>query len=235
MKRKTKRSSEKEKTENNVPENTDGIVRVAIADDHDISVTGLSEIISEIDNFKVELTASNGKELYDKMLVAKTLPDIVVLDISMPVWDGYQTIEAIKAKWSNIDFLIISMHNHELGIIKMFRSGAGGYLMKNSKPQEIKKAIIAIHEHGHYFSEVASMSMFNKLRVSDSHSFLTEKEMQLLKYCASGLTYKEIAVKMKTSERNLHVYRVSLFEKFNVNKREELVICAIKMGILYID
>jgi two-component system, NarL family, invasion response regulator UvrY len=210
-------------------------VNVAIADDHEISLTGLSEIISEMDGFKVNIVAGNGKELYDKIVVAKEIPDIVTLDISMPVWDGYQTIEAIHAKWPEIKILIITMHNHEMGIIKMLRSGASGYLMKNSKPHEIKKAILSIHERGHYFNETASSSMFNKLKVSDNKSSLTEKELQLLRYCASGMTYKQIAGHMKTNERNVHVYRVSLFEKFKVNTREELILCALRMGMLYME
>src|SRR5690349_7069624 len=111
-------------------------VRVAIADDHEIVLNGVRGIISGFVGFKVEVTASNGKELYQKLLAMETLPDIVVMDISMPVWDGYETLDAIRKKWPDLKVLILTMHKHELAIIKMFRSGANGYMLKNSAPKE---------------------------------------------------------------------------------------------------
>src|ERR1035437_4744514 len=122
--------------------------RVAIADDDELAIRALSDITSEIPGFSVDLVACNGKELYDKLNAAEVLPDIVMLDISMPVWDGYQTIHALKKKWPDIKVLVITMHKHEFGIIKMLKNDANGYLLKNSKPQEIKKALQSIAEKG---------------------------------------------------------------------------------------
>src|SRR5258708_5948483 len=112
----------------------ESIIRVAIADDHEIVLNGVKEIISGFGGFHVDITESNGKELFHKLSIAETLPDLVVMDISMPVWDGYETLDAIRKKWPDMKILILTMHKHELAIIKMFRAGANGYLLKNSPP-----------------------------------------------------------------------------------------------------
>lgn len=213
----------------------DSIVKVAIADDHEIVLNGVRGIISGFDGFTVDIAAGNGKELFQKLSAAETLPDIVVMDISMPVWDGYETLDAIRKKWPELKVLILTMHKHELAIIKMFRGGANGYLLKNSPPKELHKAMQSIVDTGLYFSEVASSNLYHRLLHSNIMPSLTEKEIQLLKYCHTDLTYKEIADKMNISERSVAGYRTSLFEKLGINSRAGLVVCAIKMGLVPIE
>lgn len=208
----------------------ESIIRIAVADDHEIVLNGVKEIITGFGGFSVDIVASNGKELFQKLLSAETLPDIVVMDISMPVWDGYETLDAIRKKWPDMKILVLTMHKHEFAIIKMFRSGANGYLLKNSPPNELQKALQSIYETGLYFSEVASSNLYHRLQHSNIMPSLTEKEIQLLKYCHTDLTYKEIADKMNISERSVAGYRTSLFEKLGINSRAGLVVCAIKMG-----
>src|SRR5882757_8789478 len=106
-------------------------IKLAIADDHEIVRKGVMEIISGFGDFSIDIEADNGKDLYNKLLAAEVLPDIVVMDISMPVWDGYETLTAIKKKWPEMKVLILTMHKHEFAIIRMFRGGANGYLLKN--------------------------------------------------------------------------------------------------------
>ena len=213
----------------------ESIIRVAIADDHEIVLNGVKGIISGFQGFKVEMTASNGKDLFNKLMAAETLPDIVITDISMPVWDGYMTLDAIKKEWPAMKVLILTMHKHELAIIKMFRSGANGYLLKNSPPIELQKALIAIFETGLYFSEVASSNLYYRLQHSNILPSLSEKEIQLLKYSHTDLTYKEIADKLNTTERSIAGHRTGLFEKLGVNSRAGLVVCAIQMGLSPIE
>lgn len=213
----------------------ESIIRVAIADDHEIVLNGVKEIVSRFEGFKVEITAGNGKELYQKMAAAENLPDIVLMDVSMPVWDGYETLDAIRKRWPDMKVLVLTMHKHELAIIRMFRAGAAGYMLKNSPPQELQKAMRSIVETGLYFSEVASSNLYHRLLHSDVMPSLTEKEIQLLKYCHTDLTYKEIADKMNISERSVAGYRTNLFEKLGVNSRAGLVVCAIKMGLISVE
>jgi two-component system invasion response regulator UvrY len=213
----------------------ESIVRVAIADDHEIVLNGVKEIVSRFEGFKVEITAANGKELYQKMAAAEHLPDIVLMDVSMPIWDGYETLDAIRKRWPDMKVLVLTMHTHELAIIRMFRSGAKGYMLKNSPPSELHKAMRSIVDSGFYFSEIASSNLYHRLLHSDIMPSLTEKEIQLLKYCHTDLTYKEIADKMNISERSVAGYRTNLFEKLQVNSRAGLVVCAIKMGLISIE
>ncbi|MFI4919998.1 MAG: response regulator [Legionellales bacterium] len=211
------------------------IIKVAVADDHEIVRKGVMEIILSFGGFSIDIEASNGKELFNQLSAAETLPDIVVMDISMPVWDGYETLDAIRKKWPEMKVLILTMHKHEFAIIKMFRSGANGYLLKNTPPKELHKALKAIFDTGLYFSEVASSNLYHRLQYSNIIPLLSEKEMQLLKFCHTDLTYKEIAGKMNISERSVAGYRVNLFEKLGVNSRAGLVVCGIQMGLIPVE
>lgn len=208
------------------------VIRLAIAEDHEIVRRGIKEIILSFGGFTIDFEAGNGNELYQKLLSAETLPDIVVMDISMPVWDGYETLDAIRKKWPELKVLILTMHKHELAIIKMFRSGANGYLLKNSNPKELQKGLQSIYDTGLYFSEIASGNLYMRLQQSNIMPSLSEKEVQLLKLCHTDLTYKEIADKMGITERSVAGHRVNLFEKLNVTSRAGLVICAMQIGLI---
>lgn len=211
------------------------VIRLALADDHEIVRRGIKEIIGSFGGFSIDLEASDGKELYQKLLAADKLPDIVVMDVSMPVWDGYETLDAIRKKWPHLRVLVLTMHKHEFAIIRMFRNGANGYLLKNSSPKELQKALESIHSLGLYFSEIASSNLYHRLQNSTIMPTLSEKEIQLLKYCHTDLTYKEIADLMGITERSVAGLRMGLFDKLAVNSRAALVICAIQMGLTPIE
>jgi len=131
--------------------------------------------------------------------------------------------------------LILTIHKHELAIIQMIRSGANGFLFKNSPPKELQKALQSILDTGMYFSEIASSNLYHRLQQSNLMPFLTYKEIQLLKYSPTNLTYKEIAEKMGISSLSVVGYRNTLFEKLGVNSRAGLIVCAIQMGLIYVD
>jgi two-component system invasion response regulator UvrY len=208
------------------------VINVAIAEDHEIVRRGVIEIIQSFGGYNVVIEASDGKELFDKLSTAEHLPDIVVMDISMPNWDGYETMDAIRTNWPGLKVLILTMHKHEFAIIKMFRAGVNGYLLKNSNPKELQKALQAILETGLYFGEVASSNLYHRLLQSNIMPVLSEKEILLIKFCHTDLTYKEISDRMGISERSVAGYRDHLFEKFGVNSRAGLVVCAIQMGFM---
>jgi two-component system, NarL family, invasion response regulator UvrY len=212
----------------------DSVIRVAIADDHDMVLNGVKGIIQGFGGFSIEIIASDGKELYEKLLAADQLPDIVIMDVSMPVWNGYDTLDAIRIKWPELKVLILTMHKHEVAIIRMYKAGANGYLLKNSPPKELLKAIRSILDTGLYFSELASRTLYHKLN-SNIVVTLTDKEIQLLKYCHTDLTYKEIADKMNVSERSIAGYINVLFDKLNVKSRSGLIVCGIQMGIIRVE
>jgi len=211
------------------------VTRFAIAEDHEIVRKGVIDMILSFGGYKMDIEAGNGKELFDKLSGAAMLPDIVVMDISMPVWNGYETLDAIRKKWPGLKVLILTIHKHELAIIQMIRSGANGFLFKNSPPKELQKALQSILDTGMYFSEIASSNLYHRLQQSNLMPFLTYKEIQLLKYSPTNLTYKEIAEKMGISSLSVVGYRNTLFEKLGVNSRAGLIVCAIQMGLIYVD
>jgi two-component system invasion response regulator UvrY len=210
----------------------ESIIRIAIAEDQEIVRRGVIEILHSFGGYRVDIEADNGRELIDKIAAAETLPDLAIIDVSMPVMDGYETMDILKKKWPDLNVLVLTMHKHEFAIIKMFRSGANGYLLKNSSPKTLQTAIQSILETGLYFSEIASGKLYYRLQHSNIIPSLTEKEIQLLKLCPTDFTYKEIADMMKISERSVAGYRTTLFEKLEVNSRAGLVVCGIQMGLI---
>ena len=214
---------------------TESYINVAIADDHTIVRKGVCGIILSFEKFIVLFEASNGKELLDKMSSAKVLPDIVILDVSMPKLDGYDTLVQIKKKWPNIKVLVLTMFNNEFSIIKMIRNGANGYLLKNSDPKDLEKALFTIYKNSFYNSEIVSNHLYHVIHKSEILPQITEKEKNFLSFCGTDLSYEEIAIKLKVSTRSVVGFRDSLFEKLKVNSRPALTVWAIKLGFISID
>jgi two-component system invasion response regulator UvrY len=210
-------------------------IKIAIAEDQAIVRQGIIQIIQSFGGYFIDIEASNGAELIEKLSEAESLPDIVVMDISMPTMDGYETLDAIRKKWPKLKVLILTMHKHEFAIIKMFRSGANGYLLKNSNPKELQRALESILDTGLYFAEVATGNLYQRLLQANVVPSLNEKEIQLLRFCSTSLNYKDISEKMGITERSVAGYRSSLFEKFGVNSREGLVVCALQMGLIHVE
>lgn len=210
----------------------DKIRLVAVADDHAIVRKGIIELINNFVNFKVIIEAANGQELIEKIQSAEELPDTVLLDINMPVLNGYETAAIIKKNWSEIKMLALSMYDHEYSIIKMLRNGAHGYILKGMKPEELKDALQQLSQQQYYHSNLVSGRLYNAIHADKENGLnLSQKEMKFLSYCCTDMTYKEIGVKMELSQRTIEGYRDALLEKLNVRSRSGLVVFAINMGL----
>lgn len=214
---------------------TEQSIKVCIADDHVLFRKGLSELIADFGNVQLLFDAGNGAELLEKLRLAKHLPDICILDINMPVLNGFDTAMEIKKRWPKMKMLALSMSDSEVSIIRMLRMGANGYVLKDVEPSELKKAISTIHKDGFYHSEIVTgrlVRLSKETTDDDETDVLTEKEIQFLQYCCSELTYKDIAEKMGHSHRTIDGYRDNLFIKLNIKSRTGLVIYAIRSGIV---
>ena len=179
--------------------------------------------------------ADNGKEL--KALIQQhRVPDIVLLDVNMPEMDGFETTRWLHKNYPQIKVLVLSMLSDEKTIIKMFRLGAKGYLLKNTDPEELKKALDAIYNKNVYLSEYVSgklVSGLNKYTDTDEKPlFLNEREKEFLRWSCTELAYKDIAAQMNVSPRTVDDYRQSLFGKLKVHSRVGLVMYAIRNGIV---
>ncbi len=216
------------------------MVKVVLADDHILLRNGLAGLINGFDGYTVLFEANNGQDLM-KTLEANNLPDLVLLDINMPVKDGFETALWLKQNHPDIKVLALSMYDNEPSIIKMLRNGAKGYLLKDTAPKEFKTALDAVMSKGFYYSEMVTGKLIHAVNNMDepqqqknSFSKLNEKETEFLKLACTEMTYKEIADKMFLSPRTIDGYRDALFEKLNVKTRVGLVMYAIKTGLVQV-
>lgn len=210
-------------------------IRVALADDHTMFRKGMVELLRNADDkFEIVAEAGNGQELVDKIAQLDEPPQVCLLDVNMPVMDGYKTLALLRMKYRDMKFLTISMYDHEFAIIKMLRQGANGYLLKEDDPEVLKQAIEYVATHDFYHSELTS-SHLNTLRTSENAQrqiTLTANEKVFLELCCTEMIYKEIANQMGLSVRTVEGYRDDLFEKLGVNTRTGLVIYALKHGLV---
>lgn len=208
-------------------------IHIALADDHTILRKGVAEILSRFGDIKVVIEAGNGQELLDKISAAKTLPDVCIVDINMPVMNGYETTAAICRQWPDIKVLALSMYDAELNVIRMLRNGAHGYVLKDADPMELRVAITEVAKHGIYHSDLVRGRTKHSAG-NFSGTDLNDRETQFLELCCTELTYKEIAEKMHLSPRTIDGYREALFERLTITSRTGLVIFAIKTGLVHI-
>ncbi|RYD59462.1 MAG: response regulator transcription factor [Sphingobacteriales bacterium] len=205
-------------------------ITVALADDHTILREGLIRIISNFPGVVVVADANDGKALVDRIGKLETLPDIVLIDVNMPTMDGYTTARELKRRWPELRILALSMYEHEENIIKMLRSGANGYVLKNIKPAELQNAIRHLKYNEFYYSDIVTGRLLNMVYQEEDTEPLTDRELEFLKYCCMEKTYKEIAELMHLSPRTIDGYRDALFKKLNITSRVGLAIFAIRIG-----
>ncbi len=210
-------------------------VSVAIADDHSLLRKALANLVNAYEGYMVMIEADNGKDLRTKIQQAG-IPDIVMLDVNMPEMDGFETTQWLHKNYPQIKILALSMLSDERTIIKMFRLGAKGYLMKNTDPEELKKALDSLIDKNVYLSEYVSGKLVSGLHQNADQQIkelvLNEREREFLRWTCSELSYKEIAEKMFVSPRTVDDYRQGLFAKLKVHSRVGLVMYAIKNGIV---
>jgi len=210
---------------------------LVLVDDHSLLRIGLAQLLQSL-GYTVIFEADDGKEFIEK-LSNTNLPDIVLMDINMPLMDGYETTQWLKTNYPDIKVLALSMYDNENSIIRMLKAGAKGYILKDSEPAELREAIDALISKGYYYSDLVSGKLIHAINKIDDTgndvntvSNLNERETDFLKYACTELTYKEIADKMFVSPRTIDGYRDALFEKLHVKTRVGLVMYAIKNGIV---
>jgi two-component system invasion response regulator UvrY len=214
------------------------VYQVAIADDHTLMRNALARLVASFSQFAVLYEAGNGKELIEK-IQAQGIPDIILLDINMPVMDGYDTAKWLTKNYPQIKILSLSMQSDELSIIRMLRLGAKGYLMKNVEPEELNTALESVIRKDFYLSDSISGKIISGLHQNLDQSpemiKITEKEKEFLRLVCTELSYKEISEKMFLSPRTIEDYRNSLYEKLNVRTRMGLAMYAIKNKIVEVN
>lgn len=209
-------------------------LRIAIVDDHTLFTGALSEMISQLGNYEVILRAENGKDFITKLSSTPESPHIILLDLSMPVMDGFETLAWIKSNMPEIKVLVLSMNDDEQSIINCLKLGASGYLLKNTSPVTLKNAMETIMNKGFFHNETINSALLNGMNGTENthHADLKENEIWFLKLVCTEMTYKEIAEEMMLSPKTIDGYRDNLFKKLNVKSRVGLALYAFHNNLI---
>ena len=204
---------------------------IVIVDDHVLIAEALATMINNIPNFDILYVCSNGNDMIERFKQPRNLPDVVILDVQMPVMDGYKVAEWLTAHHPGILILALSMQDDDEKIIRMIRAGAKGYLLKSIQQKDLAHALTCVVKDGIYFSAMVSKVLGNDyLKKEVLKRELSEKEKELLPHFCTDLTYKEIAANLYLSHRTVESHANSIMEKLQVRNRIGLVLLAIKRG-----
>ncbi len=208
-------------------------IQIAIVDDHAMFRRGIANLLSELEGIEVIFEASNGKDLQSQLPLHPGV-SVLLMDINMPILDGYKATAWVREHHPGVHILALSMLDEDIAVIQMLKAGAGGYVLKESQPAELFRAISEIHTKGFYLNEMVSGKMLHSFQSANRHTDdakLTPREIEFLRLCVSELTYKEIAEKMGIASRSVDNYRDSVFEKLGIKSRVGLVLYALRQNI----
>lgn len=212
-------------------------IKVLLTDDHPIVRYGLKSAIERnCKDIKVVGEASNGKEVLE--IAKEKHVDIYILDISMPILNGIETAMRLRKVDPKSKVIILSIHDKRVFVERALKSGARGYILKESATEEVIRAIREVHMGRFYLSPAISSFIVNGFlskvhgpTISEEIVNLTKREREILKFIAEGFTNKEIARKIDLSLYTVHVHRKNIMQKLDIHKRADLVRYAIKEGI----
>jgi DNA-binding NarL/FixJ family response regulator len=210
---------------------------VALADDHQLVRNSIAHLVETFPRCMVLFQADNGEEVLKNIKNKRAkLPDILLLDISMPVMDGFETVTVLSKLYPTIKVIALTMNTSEQSVVKMLRKGAKGFLSKNTPAPELQKAIETVFDKGFYLPEEFSWKLVNSIsdmsETPAEPSELSDKEKEFLRFNCTDLSTEGIAKKMFISARTVEGYRVGLYEKLKVRTRMGLAFYAIQNGIV---
>lgn len=209
------------------------MIKIALIDDHALLRSGLASVITGFGDYEIVFEADNGKH-FIQQLSTYPCPDVVLLDITMPEMDGFETAGWIKENRPDIKILVLSMLDNDAAIIRMLRNGARGYILKDSKPEVLRSSLHSIVHKGFCTNELVSGKMvhfINKGGDAKEVHTLSDKEIAFLKLCCSEKSYKEMADELGIAPRTVESLRSSLFDKLETTSRVGLVLYAIRNGL----
>lgn len=205
---------------------------VVIVEDHILLSQAIGGLVDGFSKFKVLYLCKNGRELLTKFKDPKNIPDIVLMDINMPIMNGIETTAALKEQYPQVNVLALSVEEDEKTVLKMLRSGAKGYLLKDTEKSILENALIEVQETGFYHTKNVTNLLLGSLnKKKDNQIVLKDREIEFIKHACTEKTYKEIASDMCLSPKTIEGYRDVLFEKLNLKNRTGLVVYAIKNKI----
>jgi two-component system response regulator NreC len=214
-----------------------GSVRIVLGDDHTLVRQGLRKILEEQPEWTVVAEASDGREAVRQTLSLR--PDVVVLDIGMPLLNGIEATRQIARRFANISILILSMHSEEAYITQAMQAGARGYLLKDSADTDLIRAVAAVATGKSFFSPaVAKVMLDDYVRhlsekgIVDRFEALSEREREIFQLIAEAHSNKEIADLLSVSPATVETHRAHILQKLDVHNTAELVLYAVRRGVI---
>ncbi len=213
------------------------MIKVLIADDHSLVRTGLRRIIEESNNIIVIAEAEDGRQALTKL--KENLPDVAVIDISMPGMDGFELIEHIKEYAPDLPIIVLTMHEEDQYVFRAIKAGAKGYVTKRSAPEQITEAINKVYHGGRYLTQTAAEALaVHVASIQNEHRSLLDglsnREVQVLRRLALGQTNREIADSYNISVKTVDTYRLRLLKKLNLRNNADLSRFAIQHNLIEI-
>lgn len=209
-------------------------IRILIADDHGVLRAGLRALLTGAPDIEVVAEAGNGEEALD--LAAQTLPDIALIDISMPRLDGIEVTRRLKQVLPEIQVLLLTMHEDGGLLREALRAGAAGYVVKRAAESELMTAIQAVRRGELYVHPALTRSLLQEITPADPPARqaepLSQREVDVLRLIAQGHTNRQVAEALSLSVRTVESHRASIMEKLGLHSRAELVTYAIKRGLI---
>jgi DNA-binding NarL/FixJ family response regulator len=207
------------------------MIRILLADDHNVVRKGLRGTLQEYDDWNVCGEASNGRDAVRLALELK--PDLVVLDLTMPELNGIEATRQIKKSLPQTEILIFTMHETEEMILRAFEAGARGFVLKSDDELELVEAIKVISRHKPFFTTAASEALLdNLLRPSMRDSVLTDREREVVQLLAEGKANKEVATALDISVKTVETHRATIMRKLEIDSIADLVRYAIRNQLI---
>jgi two-component system response regulator NreC len=212
-------------------------LRIMLADDHIVMRTGLRALLERQPDLEVVGESENGRETVE--LAASLSPDVVVMDVGMPVLNGIEATKTIVTQRPATAVVILSMHADESYVMRALKAGARGYLLKDSAAADLISAIQAVSQNKSFFSPKVSrilaedyVRVLKQKGAVDSYDLLTTREREILQLLAEGKANKEVATALNISPYTVETHRSHILEKLNLHNPAELILYAVRKGII---
>jgi DNA-binding NarL/FixJ family response regulator len=206
------------------------MIELILADDHDMFLEGLVSLLEKQNKYRILGVANNGERVIELLEIKP--PQVLLLDINMPVMNGINVMGIVRKKFSSVKVIVLTMHNSAAFVHNLLRMGAAGYILKNTGIRELNMAIDNVMAGGTFFSTDVAITISKVPEHQQEDVSLTRREIEIIKELANGLSTKEIAEKLFLSIYTIETHRKNILNKLGLNNVAELIHYAAKCGLL---